>query len=160
MHLIELFIAPLFTPTNTPLLPTSSESPEPELILFVGLPCVGKTSFYRRHFQPEYKHINQDTLKRREKCVQAVEEALSAGQSCVVGRSLLISLLVPLSSNPTYQITPTAISRRENFTWMWPRSWGFQLGTQCQFYDFTTQFLTLTLQMLQIRWIRGARVAQ
>lgn len=80
--------ASLFTPTNTPLTPMASKPPKPDLILFVGFPCLGKSSFYRRHFEPNgYLHINQDILKRREKCIQAVEDALKAGQSCVVGES-------------------------------------------------------------------------
>jgi bifunctional polynucleotide phosphatase/kinase len=29
-------------------------------------------------------HINQDTLKTRQKCVKAVEEAVKEGRSCVV----------------------------------------------------------------------------
>jgi len=78
---------PLFSPTNTPLIPAPSTSFKrmPELILFVGYPCLGKSSFYRRHFQPiGYKHVNQDTLKTRDKCIKAVEQALSNGESCVV----------------------------------------------------------------------------
>lgn len=31
-------------------------------------------------------HINQDTLRTRDKCLKAVEEALQEGQSCVVGQ--------------------------------------------------------------------------
>jgi len=78
---------PLFLPTNTPLIPAPSASFKRmrELILFVGYPCLGKSSFYRRHFQPiGYKHVNQDTLKTRDKCIKAVEQALGTGESCVV----------------------------------------------------------------------------
>ena len=32
-----------------------------------------------------YVHVNQDTLKTRDKCVKAVQEALREGKSCVVG---------------------------------------------------------------------------
>jgi bifunctional polynucleotide phosphatase/kinase len=72
-----------------------------ELILFVGYPCLGKSSFYRRHFQPiGYKHVNQDTLKTRDKCIKAVEQALGTGESCVVGEFCLIfsgfPFIVPL----------------------------------------------------------------
>jgi len=53
--------------------------------MFVGYPSLGKSTFFRRHFQPEeYVHINQDTLKTRDKCVKAVQEALKEGKSCVV----------------------------------------------------------------------------
>jgi bifunctional polynucleotide phosphatase/kinase len=59
----------------------------PELVLFVGMPCLGKSTFYRTNFAGAgYVHINQDTLKTRQKCVNAAEEALSEGKCCVVGR--------------------------------------------------------------------------
>ncbi|GLB35210.1 putative PNK3P-domain-containing protein [Lyophyllum shimeji] len=70
------------TPTSTPLLPAPLEQ---ELVLFVGYPCMGKTSFYRRHFEPAgYVHINQDTLKTRDRCVKEAQKALIEGKSCVV----------------------------------------------------------------------------
>ncbi|KAF8197422.1 polynucleotide kinase 3 phosphatase-domain-containing protein [Pholiota molesta] len=73
---------PHVTPTSSPILPTT---PTQEVVLFVGYPCMGKSTFYRRYFQPaQYLHINQDTLKTREKCVKALQEAMKAGQSCVI----------------------------------------------------------------------------
>ncbi|KAF7302604.1 hypothetical protein HMN09_00894900 [Mycena chlorophos] len=73
---------PLFEPVSSPLLPLK---PTQELVLFIGYPCLGKSTFYRTHFEPKgYEHINQDTLGTREKCVRAVEKALKAGQKCVV----------------------------------------------------------------------------
>ena len=55
-------------------------------MIFVGYPSLGKSSFYRKHFEPAgYVHINQDTLRTRDKCVKAAEEALEEGKSCVVG---------------------------------------------------------------------------
>ncbi|KAJ7103101.1 polynucleotide kinase 3 phosphatase-domain-containing protein [Mycena belliarum] len=73
---------PLFTPSSSPLL---LDPPAQELVLLVGYPCLGKTSFFRRYFEPAgYLHINQDTLKTRDKCVKTVQEALAAGKKCVV----------------------------------------------------------------------------
>ncbi|KAJ6623111.1 polynucleotide kinase 3 phosphatase-domain-containing protein [Mycena sp. CBHHK59/15] len=81
-HVASLPNLPLFTPSSSPLLP---DPPKLELVLFVGYPCLGKTSFFRRYFEPAgYLHINQDTLKTRDKCVKAVQEALAAGKKCVV----------------------------------------------------------------------------
>ncbi|KAM0788200.1 hypothetical protein ACM66B_001359 [Microbotryomycetes sp. NB124-2] len=78
---------PLFSPTNIPLVksPPQFGPPQPEVVLFVGSPASGKTTLYRRYFEPAgYAHVNQDTLKTRQKCIEAVREHLSAGRSCVV----------------------------------------------------------------------------
>jgi bifunctional polynucleotide phosphatase/kinase len=84
LQLPQFLVLPL-TPTLTPLLPPPPRS-KPELVLFCGYPSLGKTSFFRLHFLPEdYAHINQDTLRTRQKCLEAVEAALAADRNCVVG---------------------------------------------------------------------------
>ncbi|KAF6764952.1 polynucleotide kinase 3'-phosphatase [Ephemerocybe angulata] len=84
---------PGFDPSTLPELPevlpsSSALLPPPltqELVVFVGFPSLGKTSFFRKHFQAAgYAHINQDTLKTRAKCVSAVVDAVKGGKSCVV----------------------------------------------------------------------------
>ncbi|KAI9454202.1 PNK3P-domain-containing protein [Russula earlei] len=66
----------------TAVLPPDSHA---EMVVFVGLPCLGKSTFYSKHFAPAgYVHVNQDTLGSRPKCVKAAEQALAAGKSCVV----------------------------------------------------------------------------
>ncbi|KAI0781271.1 PNK3P-domain-containing protein [Trametes elegans] len=73
---------PRLDPAEPPLLPAPSA---PEIVLFVGYPALGKSSFFRAHFAPAgYVHVNQDTLKTRDKCVKATEQALKDGQSVVV----------------------------------------------------------------------------
>ncbi|KAF9976809.1 hypothetical protein BGZ73_007716 [Actinomortierella ambigua] len=74
---------PLFTPTSTPLIPHEDIC---ELILFVGPPASGKSSFASKHILPlnRYEYVNQDTLKTRDKCLKAVEESLKASKSVVV----------------------------------------------------------------------------
>lgn len=72
------------TPPSAPaLLP--SISPTPELVLFVGSPASGKSTYFDRHFHPAgYAWVNQDTLKTRPKCLSTVEAALLEGKSVVV----------------------------------------------------------------------------
>lgn len=73
--------SPQITPTSTPLVASRS----PEVVLFVGYPSLGKSTFYRKHFEPAgYVHINQDILKTRDKCIKAAEEAVKEGKSCVI----------------------------------------------------------------------------
>lgn len=56
-----------------------------ELIVFVGCMASGKSSFAKQYLLPHnYIHINQDTLKTRDKCVQQAEVELQAGHSVVV----------------------------------------------------------------------------
>lgn len=84
-----VWTVPLVTPTSSPIIPTPRKQ---EVVLFVGYPCLGKSTFFKRYFQSEaYLHINQDTLKSRDKCVKAVKNALASGQSCVIGLSHLVS---------------------------------------------------------------------
>ncbi|PPQ66882.1 hypothetical protein CVT26_009822 [Gymnopilus dilepis] len=81
-HVSSLPNLPHITPTSSPIIPSPKKQ---ETVLFVGYPCLGKSTFFRRYFEPEgYVHINQDTLKTREKCVKALRENLEAGKSCVI----------------------------------------------------------------------------
>ncbi|KDQ24535.1 hypothetical protein PLEOSDRAFT_1046687, partial [Pleurotus ostreatus PC15] len=64
---------------------SSPPNPAPEIVLFVGYPGVGKTTFYKRHFADAgYVHINQDVLGSKPKCLKAVEKAVEDEQRCVV----------------------------------------------------------------------------
>ncbi|TFY68068.1 hypothetical protein EVJ58_g1248 [Rhodofomes roseus] len=66
-------------------LPFYTPEPKREIVVFVGYPSLGKSSFYMKHFQAaDYVHVNQDTLRTRDKCVKAVREAVQEGNSCVV----------------------------------------------------------------------------
>lgn len=56
-----------------------------EMILFVGYPASGKSSFARKYFESrDYVIVNQDTLKTRQKCIDAVSAAVSAGKGVVI----------------------------------------------------------------------------
>ncbi|KAF1960144.1 PNK3P-domain-containing protein [Byssothecium circinans] len=72
-------------------LPPPSEGPRYtknnplEIVLFVGSPGAGKSSFYRRHLQPlGYGRVNQDILKSRDKCLKAAATLLEEKTSVVV----------------------------------------------------------------------------
>ncbi|KAH9991967.1 polynucleotide kinase 3 phosphatase-domain-containing protein [Russula compacta] len=80
-HVSSLKEYPQSSPTTAVLPP----DPQTEIVVFVGPPCLGKSTFYHTHFSPAgYVHVNQDTLGSRPKCVKAAEEALTTGKSCVI----------------------------------------------------------------------------
>ncbi|OAA69915.1 DNA kinase/phosphatase Pnk1 [Akanthomyces lecanii RCEF 1005] len=56
-----------------------------DIVLFCGRPGAGKSTFYWKHLEPlGYERVNQDTLKTREKCIQAAKEFLDDGSSVAV----------------------------------------------------------------------------
>lgn len=70
---------PLFEPQTT--IPSSSK----EVIVLVGFPASGKSSFVKRHLLPhKYVHVNRDKIGSWQKCVALCESSLSKGLSVVV----------------------------------------------------------------------------
>lgn len=64
---------------------SSNGSDKLDLVLFVGPPAAGKTTFFRQHFADrDYVWVNQDTLKTAAKCQTVVRNSLKAGKSVVV----------------------------------------------------------------------------
>jgi bifunctional polynucleotide phosphatase/kinase len=76
-----------YIPTSVPLQnPVITSSTDPDVILFVGSPAVGKSTFYRDHLLPMgYARINQDTLKTRDRCVAEASTLLSQNSPIVIG---------------------------------------------------------------------------
>ncbi|XP_015277223.1 PREDICTED: bifunctional polynucleotide phosphatase/kinase [Gekko japonicus] len=72
--------AQLYDPPDASL--TSSS---PELVLAVGFPAAGKSTFVKQHLVPAgYAYANRDTLGSWQKCVAVCQSALQAGKSAVV----------------------------------------------------------------------------
>src|SRR5437868_6563134 len=59
-----------------------------ELILFVGLPGAGKTTYYRAHFAATHAHVSKDLMpnarRRDDRQERDIEAALGGGKSVVV----------------------------------------------------------------------------
>jgi predicted kinase len=59
-----------------------------ELIIFVGLPGSGKSTYYFGHFAETHTHVSKDLMKsvrgRDAQQVTMIEQALTAGKSVVV----------------------------------------------------------------------------
>lgn len=71
---------PLVEPTHAKL--TSSSQ---EIILLVGFPGSGKSFVCHEYLKPAgYEIINRDTLSTQQKCVAAINTAVSAQKSCVI----------------------------------------------------------------------------
>lgn len=116
---------PLLDPPMAQIIPDAAGT---ELVVFSGFPCLGKSTFFRRHFAPAgYTHINQDTLGSRSKCMKAAEVALKAGTSCVVGKYLLF--LYELAKHMTVRQTiPIETFQLENIIWISRRNFRFLFG--------------------------------
>lgn len=56
---------------------------EQEMIIFVGSPGAGKSTFWHNHLS-DYVRVNNDTLKTKEKCMKVARQALKEGKSCVI----------------------------------------------------------------------------
>lgn len=85
---------------------SSLQSTSQELLLFVGPPASGKSTFARKHFVSQgYVHVNQDTLKNRDKCVRAAKEVnwLCECLLCVCTHSKHLTFVLLLSGPASRQ---------------------------------------------------------
>lgn len=55
-----------------------------QMLIFIGIPASGKTSFYNYYFKNDYKHINLDTLKTRYQENLALNECLKNNDNIVI----------------------------------------------------------------------------
>lgn len=64
------------------------EKRKKEMIVMVGLPGSGKSTFASKTVMPhKYTRINRDILKTQDKCVRKCKEALEAGENVVIDNS-------------------------------------------------------------------------
>lgn len=55
------------------------------MIVF-GWPSIGKTSAYKKYFQPAgFIRVNERELRGRSKCMDAIEDAIKSKKSVVIG---------------------------------------------------------------------------
>ncbi|RFU81014.1 dna kinase phosphatase pnk1 [Trichoderma arundinaceum] len=63
-----------------------------DVVLFCGPPGAGKSTFYSKVLKPlAYERVNQDTLKSRDKCIQAARDLLKAGKSVAVEADAVVA---------------------------------------------------------------------
>ncbi|XP_075695947.1 bifunctional polynucleotide phosphatase/kinase isoform X2 [Rhinoderma darwinii] len=71
---------PLYDPSSSTLASSS-----PEVVVTVGFPAAGKSTFIKEHLVPKgYSYANRDTLGTWQKCVAACEDALRNGKRIVI----------------------------------------------------------------------------
>ncbi|XP_071657207.1 bifunctional polynucleotide phosphatase/kinase isoform X2 [Patagioenas fasciata] len=72
--------APPIDPPDAPLLATG-----PEVVVAVGFPGAGKSTFLKRHFVPAgYAHVSRDALGSWQRCVAACAAALAQKRAVVI----------------------------------------------------------------------------
>ena len=69
--------------------PRNRETAQPrQLILFIGLPAAGKSTYYREHFADTHVHVSKDLMPKTKRSdavmVMQIEAALAEGKSVVV----------------------------------------------------------------------------
>jgi bifunctional polynucleotide phosphatase/kinase len=95
-----------------------------EMIIFVGSPGSGKSTFWKNYLE-NYIRVNNDTLKSRDRCLKVAENALSTGKSCVID-----------NTNPTPEVRSFYIKLAEKynvpvraFVFTIPKDLAFHLDT-------------------------------
>ena len=56
----------------------------PEMIIFIGIPASGKSTFYEKNFATTHTRISLDILKTRFRENKMLLEAVDSGKSCVI----------------------------------------------------------------------------
>ena len=59
-------------------------NPVPELIIFIGIPASGKTSFFHEHFVETHYHVSLDIFRTRHREETELLAAITAGRDIVI----------------------------------------------------------------------------
>src|SRR5579862_6005237 len=71
---------------SVPVVPIIRPPKDPDIVLFVGSPASGKSTFFREYLAPMgYERINQDTLKTRDRCVMEATALLEKNIPIAIG---------------------------------------------------------------------------
>lgn len=54
------------------------------MVLFIGMPGSGKTTYYNTHFKDTHVHINQDLLGSKPKCLKMSRDKIKCGDNVVI----------------------------------------------------------------------------
>lgn len=54
------------------------------MVLFIGMPGSGKTTYYSTHFKDTHIHINQDLLHSKSKCLKMTRDKIKCGDNVVI----------------------------------------------------------------------------
>lgn len=109
--------SPMTTPASPPFFATPAGTSQ-ELVLLVGYPSCGKSTFYKRHFLPYgYVHVSRDALGTKERCAKLLEQSWLAGKSVVVDntnptpadRKVFIDIVRKLHKGPASSLPVRAI---------------------------------------------------
>lgn len=79
-----------------------------EMVLFIGVPGSGKSTFYQERFADTHVHINLDTLKTRHREMAFIQACIAAKLSCVVDNTNVSAQerarYIPLARQAGYQV--------------------------------------------------------
>ena len=75
----------------------------PEVVILVGLPASGKTSFYRERFAATHDHVSKDVMRHNKRPQRRQEQLMAA--ALAEGRSVVID-----NTNPSVEVRAPLIA--------------------------------------------------
>ena len=117
--------------------PIIAENEHQEMILLVGPPSCGKSTFSLSYF-PNYVYINMDTLNTKAKCLKTAKQAISEGKSIIVD-----------NTNPSK-------STRQEYIKLGQQSDNKTIGIRCAIFDVSKD-LAQHLNVLRVKMTQGKR---